>query len=53
MAMGAMDKNLLNLRNHAKSLSLKHGLSEEALLIEEEEQKLYQLMGASGAVEFH
>lgn len=39
-----MDKNMLSLREQAKSLSIKHGLSEEALLIEEEERKLEQLM---------
>ena len=44
MIQSSMDRNMLNLREQAKTLSLKHGLSEEALLIEEEEQKLYQLM---------
>jgi len=35
---------MLSLTQQAKSLSLKHGLSEEALLIEEEERKLNELM---------
>lgn len=39
-----MDKNMLDLKEQAKSLSIKHGLSEEALLIEEEERKLELLM---------
>jgi hypothetical protein len=33
-----------SLREQAKCLTLKHGLSEEALLIEEEERKLNELM---------
>ena len=37
MIQSTMDRNMFNLREQAKSLSLKHGLSEEALLIEEEE----------------
>lgn len=51
-----LDKNMLSLREQAKSLSLKHGLSEEAMLIEEEEQKLYKLMqlsGGPGGLEYH
>jgi predicted protein tyrosine phosphatase len=37
MKAKTLDKNMLNLRQQAKTLSLKHGLSEEAMLIEEEE----------------
>jgi hypothetical protein len=39
-----IDKNMISLTQQAKCLTLKHGLSEEALLIEEEERKLNELM---------
>lgn len=35
---------MISLTEQAKSLTLKHGLSEEAMLIEEEERKLQMLM---------
>ena len=35
-----MDINMLSLKNEAKSLSIKHGLSEEAILIQQEEERL-------------
>ena len=40
----SIDRNMLNLKDQAKSLSLKHGLSEEAMLIEHEEIRLNQLL---------
>jgi hypothetical protein len=39
-----MDQNMLTLREQAKTLTAKHGLSEEALLIAEEERKLNLLL---------
>ena len=54
MIQSTMDRNMLSLREQAKTLSLKHGLSEEALLIEEEEEKLHQLIqGAFAGVQYH
>ena len=58
MIQSTMDRNMLSVREQAKSLSLKHGLSEEALLIEEEERKLNQLIqgaihGAFAGVQYH
>ena len=44
MIQSSMERNMQTLREQAKNLSIKHGLSEEALLIEEEERKLYQLI---------
>lgn len=56
MIQNSMDMNMLNLKDEAKELSIKHGLSEEALLIEQEEHRLNQLLSeqarAFGIVEY-
>ena len=35
---------MLSLKEEAKSLTLKHGMNEEALLIQQEEERLNQLL---------
>ena len=48
--MNSLEMNILGIKENAYMLSIKHNLSEEAKLIEEEEERLFNLLREERAV---